>query len=60
MLELQQEVITVVEDAFFSGFQKLHSYDPLKHKLVLHYVVHVRVGLSQHSNMFDSCIHMKI
>lgn len=42
---LGQEVITIVKDAFFTGFKKLHSYDPLKHQLVLYYIVHVRVGL---------------
>lgn len=42
---LDQEVITVVKDAFFTGFKELHPYDPLKHQFVLHYIVHVRVGL---------------
>lgn len=39
------EVITIVKDALLTGFKELHPYDPLKHQLVLHYIVHVRVGL---------------
>lgn len=44
---LGQWVITIVKDAFVTGFKELHTYDPLKHQLVLHYVVHIRVGLKQ-------------
>lgn len=42
---LGQGVITIVKDTFFTGFKELHSYDPLKHQLVLHYIFHFRVGL---------------
>lgn len=38
-------VITIVKDTFVGGFEELHSYDPLKHQLVLHYIIHFRVGL---------------
>lgn len=39
------EINTIIKYALVTGFQELHAYDPLKHQLVLHYIVHVRVGL---------------
>lgn len=42
---LVQGVITIVKDAFFTGLKELHSYDPLKCQLVLHYIFHIRIGL---------------
>lgn len=44
------EVITIIKDAFFDGFKELHSYDPLQHQLVLHYIVHFRVSLWRDSS----------
>lgn len=42
---LGQQASTIVKDTFVIGFKEFHPYDPLKHQLVLHYIVHVRVGL---------------
>lgn len=39
------EIFTIIKDTLVTWFKKLHPYDPLKHQLVLHYIVHVRVGL---------------
>lgn len=44
-VDLEQEVITIVKDATFTGFKEFHSYDLLKHQLVLHYILHIRMGL---------------